>query len=117
MTNIYRDSNLICPHCKTSYRPDPRLTRILQLDHYSDITFYHGTGCDRCFHSGYSGRTGIFEVMKVDEQLRDLIARQILEAELKQKAISQGMNTLKTSGIKKVLRGETTIEETLRVIL
>ena len=55
--------------------------------------------------------------MKVDDHLRELIARSTPEAILKKEAINQGMNTLKSSGVKKILRGETTVEETLRVIL
>ena len=55
--------------------------------------------------------------MKVDEHLRELIVCGVPEAELKEEAISRGMNTLKASGIKKIRRGETTVEETLRVIL
>jgi type IV pilus assembly protein PilB len=55
--------------------------------------------------------------MKVDDHLRDLIIKNTPESVLKKKAIEQGMNTLKASGVKKILRGETTVEETLRVIL
>lgn len=107
----------ICPYCKELYTPDPRQLSILNLDEEEKTSFYHGRGCDRCFHTGYSGRIGVFEIMKVDEPLRELITRNTAEAELKKEAIRQGMNTLKLSGIKKILRGETTVEETLRVIL
>ncbi len=55
--------------------------------------------------------------MKVDEHLREFIARRVPEAQLKEEAIAQGMNTLKSSGVKKIIRGETTVEETLRIIL
>ena len=55
--------------------------------------------------------------MKVDDRLKDMIARSTSEAELKREAVRQGMNTLRSSGVKKILRGETTVEETLRVIL
>jgi len=106
----------ICPHCKESYTPDPRQLSVLNLEE-KETLFYHGRGCDRCFHTGYSGRIGVFEVMKVDEHLRELITRNIPESGLKKEAVKQGMNTLKLSGIKKILRGETTVEETLRVIL
>ncbi|MBD3307803.1 hypothetical protein GF339_15315, partial [candidate division KSB3 bacterium] len=63
----------VCPSCKERYTPEPRLRTLLQLD--ADQEFYHGKGCDACFHSGYSGRTGIFEVMKVDSHLRELIVQ------------------------------------------
>ena len=55
--------------------------------------------------------------MKVDEHLRELIVRRVPEAKIKEEAIARGMNTLRASGVKKILRGETTVEETLRVIL
>jgi type II secretory ATPase GspE/PulE/Tfp pilus assembly ATPase PilB-like protein len=108
----------ICPYCKEPYTPDSRLLNVLNLEENDQETlFYHGRGCDRCFHTGYSGRIGVFEVMRVDEHLRELITRNIPEAELKKEAVNRGMNTLKTSGVKKILRGETSVEETLRVIL
>ena len=108
----------ICPYCKEPYTPNPRLLNLLNLEEEAAYTqFYHGKGCDRCFHTGYLGRTGVFEVMKVDEPLRELIVRNEPEAKLKAEAIARGMNTLKASGIKKIIRGETTVEETLRIIL
>jgi type IV pilus assembly protein PilB len=107
----------ICPYCKEPYTPDPRLVKLLDLEADDEPQFYHGRGCHKCFHTGYAGRIGIFEVMKVDEHLREFITQGTPEAVLKSVAIEQGMNTLKTSGIKKILRGETTVEETLRVIL
>jgi general secretion pathway protein E len=107
----------VCPHCKEPYTPEDRLLRILHLEEETSRILYRGKGCDKCFHSGYSGRTGIFEVMKVDGHLRELIAHRVPEAQLKDEAIARGMNTLRTSSVKKILRGETTVEETLRVIL
>ena len=59
----------------------------------------------------------MFEVMQVDEHIRELIANTSAEAVVKKEALKQGMNTLRTSGVKKILRGETTVEEMLRVIL
>ncbi|GAK49374.1 type IV pilus assembly protein PilB [Candidatus Moduliflexus flocculans] len=94
-----------------------RLLRILDIEPDRSFEFMRGKGCDKCFHSGYSGRTGVFEVMKLDERLREGIVKNVPVAALKEMAISQGMNTLKASGIKKIKRGETTVEETLRVIL
>lgn len=108
----------ICPHCKELDTPDPRQLTILELsDKERKTPFYQGRGCDRCFHTGYAGRIGVFEVMKVDARLRELIANGSSEAVLKKEAINQGMHTLKVSGVKKILRGETTVEEMLRVIL
>ena len=107
----------ICLYCKEPYTPDLRQLRVLGLEHEKKTQFFHGKGCDHCFHSGYSGRIGVFEVMRVDEQIRELIAGNSAEAVVKKEALKQGMNTLRTSGVKKILRGETTVEEMLRVIL
>ena len=107
----------VCPHCKERYEPDPWQLSIFNLESSSDLEFYQGRGCDQCFHSGYSGRTGIFEIMRVDELLRELVVEKFSGAEIKEQAVEQGMNTLKMSGLKKIRRGETTIEEMLRVII
>jgi general secretion pathway protein E len=107
----------ICLYCKEPYTPDPRHLTLLGLENEKKVQFFHGSGCDRCFHTGYSGRIGVFEVMQVNERMRDLIANNHPEAAVKKEALDQGMNTLKKSGLKKVLRGETTVEEILRVIL
>ncbi|MCP4395961.1 MAG: Flp pilus assembly complex ATPase component [bacterium] len=107
----------ICPHCTERYTPDARLLRLLSVPQDAEIEYRRGKGCDQCFHSGYAGRTGIFEVMKVDEPLRELIVQKASIAQIKKTAIAQGMNTLKANGIQKIQQGETTVEETLRVIL
>jgi type II secretory ATPase GspE/PulE/Tfp pilus assembly ATPase PilB-like protein len=90
---------------------------VLGLETEKASQFFHGKGCDRCFHTGYSGRIGVFEVMQVNERVRELIANNHPEAAVKKEVLDQGMNTLRESGVKKVLRGETTVEEILRVIL
>lgn len=107
----------ICPYCKEPYTPNVRRLNVLDLEKENSRQFLHGRGCERCFHTGYSGRVGVFEVMKVDNHLRELITRGTPEAEIKKDAINRGMNTLRISAVKKILRGETTVEETLRVIL
>ncbi len=107
----------ICPHCKERYQPDPRHLRFLNLENDSNTEYYHGKGCDMCFHSGYSGRTGIFEIMDVHDELRELIAKNAPESHIKDTAVHRGMSTLKRSGIRKIQQGETTVEEMLRVIL
>lgn len=107
----------ICLYCKERYTPDPRLLNLLELTPDKNVHFFHGRGCERCFHSGYAGRVGVFEVLKVNDALREMIVKGMSEAAVKKEAIRLGMNTLRTSGIKKILRGETTVEETVRVIL
>lgn len=76
---------------------------------------FYGQGCKNCNNSGYSGRTGIYEVLIISEGIRDLILKKISSSELKEKAIEEGMTTMLEDGLKKVLSGITTIEEILRV--
>ena len=77
--------------------------------------FFQGKGCKTCRNSGYKGRTGIFEILVVNNEIRDLILKKTPDAEIKQAAIKAGMKTLREDGIKKALDGVTTIDEVMRV--
>jgi len=110
----------ICPACRVPYKPDPEVLTQLRLPreevNAEALVFYRGTGCPRCFHTGYSGRTGVYEVMLIDEQLRDLIFRQTTREVIRQVAIDNGMTTLKDATYSKVKDGVTTVEELFRVV-
>jgi len=80
-----------------------------------NATFYVGAGCERCFQTGYRGRTGIYEVMLIDEQIQELIYRQETAGRIKRHALDTGMQTLRMDGARKVLAGTTTASEVLRV--
>ena len=73
-----------------------------------------GTGCERCNSTGYKGRVGLYEVMEITEELRELILVGASALELKRKAVEEGMITLRRSGLRKVMEGVTTIEEVAR---
>jgi len=73
-----------------------------------------GEGCDTCNRTGYKGRVGLYEVMEVNEQLREMILVGSSSAELRRKAVEDGMLTLRMSGLRKVKEGLTTIEEVVR---
>ena len=73
-----------------------------------------GRGCERCNGTGFKGRVGLFEVMEMSEPLRELIVASAPLAELRQKAIDEGMLTLRQSGLKKVIEGMTSLEEVVR---
>ena len=73
-------------------------------------------GCPSCFQTGYLGRTGIFEIMEVSDELRELIFQQIPKDVLRRMAIDLGMQTLKQSAVDKILEGTTTVEEAYRVV-
>jgi len=108
----------ICPHCRTAYSPGPQIYKQLGLDpdQHKDVPLYRGRGCAHCLHTGYSGRTGVYEVMEVVDELKDLIARETTKEAIYRAAVELGMQPLKQSGINKVLAGETTVDEFFRVI-
>jgi len=106
----------ICPYCKMPYKPVVREMRELGLqDSQMDTHFYTGQGCERCFNTGYRGRVGIYELLLITEELRDLISTNQSAGAIKRKALEQGLKTLRMDGARKVLAGETTIAEVLRV--
>ena len=73
-----------------------------------------GRGCDKCTNSGYKGRLGLFEVMDITEDMRELILSGATAVELRRKAIEEGMITLRQSGLQKIREGLTTIDEVVR---
>jgi type IV pilus assembly protein PilB len=78
------------------------------------VKIYHGKGCTTCNKGGYKGRTGLYEVMEVTDELRELILVGASALELKKKAVELGMITLRRSGLTKIAAGLTTMEEVLR---
>ncbi len=109
----------ICPYCKERVEPEQRLLDSLVADGIDpeEMEFYAGRGCDECRNSGYKGRTGIFEFLPIDQEIRAEIGRNASTERIRQVAISKGMKTLRQSGWEKVRSGITTIEEVLRVTL
>ena len=85
------------------------------IDARKTITIYQGIGCKICHFTGFAGRIGVFEVLEITEAIRDLVAKRSDADIILQKAIEQGMTTMLDDGLEKVLKGETTIEEVLRV--
>ena len=113
-----RLSRRICSNCREEYTP-PRET-LLRFGHdpaqHPDAKFYRGRGCDKCKQTGYKGRLGIYELMRVNEELADMIVRRAPLSELKEAAKSSGMTSLQEDGFRKVLDGFTTVEEVMRVV-
>ena len=107
----------ICPDCRESYRPSTEMLREMGLTQAvpADALLYRGKGCPRCMGIGYRGRTGIYELLTMDEEIRDLLLQNKDAAGIKAAAVARGMLTLRDAGLTKALRGETTIEEILRV--
>jgi type IV pilus assembly protein PilB len=108
----------LCVHCRRQYTPPAETLRALNIAEAdaSAIPFYKSVGCDQCNHTGYRGRIGIYEVMRVTDKLRRLISSRATEDQLREAAISGGMISLGEDGLAKVKSGITTPEELLRVV-
>jgi len=107
----------VCPECKEQYQPGQGLLKELGLENYQDkIAFFRGRGCGHCLQTAYRGRTGIFEVMKVSDKIRELILGKQPASRIKEICLQEGMTMLKDAAIEKVAHGITTTEEIKRAI-
>lgn len=106
----------ICPECRTRYQPNPQAVALLADRPVGKIKLERGAGCSACRGTGYSGRTGLFELLRFTEQLKDALSRNADMQRLKAIAGDSGMRTLKQDGWAKVEAGLTTVEEVLRVV-
>jgi len=110
----------VCPKCKEQYVPPKdaikRLGMNLDILDKGEVTFYRGRGCDHCKGTGYKGRVGVYELMPVNDKVRELILARASSYAIREAAIEAGMRTLKDDAMEKILLGITTLEESLRVI-
>jgi type IV pilus assembly protein PilB len=108
----------LCPHCRRQYTPTSDTLRALNISDAdaANIPFYRPVGCEACHQTGYKGRIGIYEVMKVTDRLRRMIAQRASEDAIREVAQSTGMLTLGDDALAKVKAGVTTAEELLRVV-
>jgi type IV pilus assembly protein PilB len=104
----------ICPECKESYYPTPSVHKTFQIR--EDVLLYRGKGCPACKYKGYRGRTGVYEVLVMDDELRELIISKAPSEVLKKRAHEKGMRVMRDDAIMKVLFGTTTLEEALNVV-
>ena len=106
----------ICTGCKEEFEPKKEVFKNLGLNpnELGDRKFYFGAGCPECNQSGYRGRTGLFEMIKVTDVFREMINSGAATLVLKQKAIEQGMRTLREDGIRSIFDGESTVDEVLK---
>ncbi|MBW2307052.1 MAG: type II secretion system ATPase GspE [Deltaproteobacteria bacterium] len=110
---------VICPQCKAEYEPDILMLEQLGLppEAFRDWKFYKGKGCEQCYDTGFRGRTGIYEFLEVDDEIRKLITNRSDAGIIRDAAIRKGMRTLREDGWEKVRKGITTISELMRVTL
>ena len=111
----------VCPDCRQEYEPAAHELRELGMGDLETSQadgvqkFYIGAGCERCFQTGYRGRTGVYELMRISEGIQDMIYRRESAGAIKKVALNAGLQTLRMDGARKILAGVTTFAEVLRV--
>ncbi len=107
----------LCPVCRRSHTPDSAERRLLANGNgeSADSSLFTAPGCEACTFTGYQGRSGIFELLLIDDESRRLIHDRAAEADLRDHARAQGMKGLRDDGLRWVRAGETSLEEVLRV--
>jgi general secretion pathway protein E/type IV pilus assembly protein PilB len=107
----------LCEHCKEPFEADEVERRLLSLSNdHPPVTIYRAKGCDHCAHQGYKGRQSIMELLKVNADLDDLIARRATTRELRAAALANGFRTLLDDGVRRVLDGTSSLDEVSRVV-
>lgn len=106
----------ICPHCKKAYRPEAQELALLGLPEDADVQFYRGEGCQECYHTGYHGRRGVFEILMMSGRLRRLVTDRAPYDDLFAAAKEAGFVTLRENCRELVLRGEISAAEAARAI-
>ncbi len=110
----------VCPDCKKAMEPSVRDLKALgisdeKLSVGTKKEFFVGAGCEKCFNTGYRGRTGIYELLLINEEIQDMIYKRDTAGKIKKMALEKGMKTLRMDGARKVLDGITSVSEVLRV--
>jgi type IV pilus assembly protein PilB len=106
----------VCKKCRTPFEPTENQLSLLNLSPHDvgEKVFYYGRGCQNCNDMGYKGRKGIFELLPISDPVRELINERAPTAVIRQKAVEEGMITLREDGLRGIFDGETTIEEVLK---
>lgn len=118
-TMAQRLVRMICDQCKEKYSPDASMLETIgkATEDLSSAQLYRGRGCRNCAQTGYRERRGIFEIFVMDDEIRNMIYSKVSAAELRQRAVANGMRTLREDGLRKVVSGMTTLEEVLAVTM
>ncbi len=105
----------VCQNCKKEAESTEEMTEFLEMNGMPGMTQWAGEGCDKCRNTGYAGRVGIYELLVVDDTIRDVIARNPNVSEFRRMCIERGMTPLRNDGLNKAAEGLTTVQEVLRV--
>ena len=108
----------VCPSCKTAYRPPREALKFWRLDQVKNVNFQQGRGCFNCMHTGFKGRTGVYEVLVIDDVIQNLILKRKSAHEIARAAKEAGnFTTLKENAAEKVIRGITSLEEAASAVM
>jgi type II secretory ATPase GspE/PulE/Tfp pilus assembly ATPase PilB-like protein len=116
MAGAQRLVRKVCPDCKKTYQPDEKLLKLLGINEPPSEGFVHGEGCQYCYGTGFRGREGVYEILKIDTDVQNAILADKSALEIKKMAVEKGMRTLLDSALLKISQGKTTVEEVRRVI-
>lgn len=105
----------LCPECKKKKKADAEELELLMLEPDADVTIYEPCGCPKCDGTGFKGRIGVYEIMEVTQPLKTIISKKGSAEDIKNKALEEGMNTLRMSATKYVMEGITSVQEMMRV--
>jgi type IV pilus assembly protein PilB len=108
----------VCPVCKQSCQPSEDELKCLFGESYNDknIELSRTAGCNNCHHTGYYGRTGVFEILPISPTIRRMVTDGSSDDVIKQQGIKEGMKTLRRSAVEAVISGTTTFDEMMRVV-
>jgi general secretion pathway protein E/type IV pilus assembly protein PilB len=107
---------LLCTHCKEAYHPTREERQVLGVEADPALKIYRPTGCKQCNFRGYRGRTAIMEILRMDGDLDELVARRSTARELRTVAVEKGFRSLVEEGIARILNGHTSIAEVARSV-
>jgi type IV pilus assembly protein PilB len=116
-TNLIQAQRLIrrlCENCKEKEMIHPEVLRELNIPDETPFEIFEPVGCPKCSNTGYKGRTGLYEVMPISPEIRDMILNRCSSTEINEQAVKEGMLTLRADGVEKLKAGQTSVEEVLR---
>jgi type IV pilus assembly protein PilB len=106
----------VCKKCKSPFEPTDNQLDLLGIDPKDlvDKEFFYGRGCSSCHDTGYHGRRGIFELLTITDPIRELVDQSAATMVIREKAVQEGMKTIREDGLRGIYDGDTTVEEVLR---
>ena len=106
----------LCKHCKQAYTATAAECRLVGVNSDKPTTLYRAVGCDHCDYQGYKGRIAIMEILKLDNDLDELIANRVTAREIQKAAVAKGFRTLADDGVRRVLDGSSALDELMRIV-